>query len=343
MIKNRNFTLYQKAALVNSLISSKIWYAAHTYPLPVSFVKLINKVIFQFIWNSQADHIKRDILCSPRLNGGIGLINIELKAKSIFTATTIKILIKSEDESLIRYYIMAKINKITKLGNSPKETSICCTPYYEKAIENVKKIHTMKNFPNVNSKEIYLSTLPKIKPRVEIQYPNYNWNKIWKNLNYKYINVMDRCIVYKFLHEILPTNKRLKQMRIKNDSKCNYCSDEDSLMHKFYHCHKIRNSVNWLTKFIEDVCNIKINNMSEYLMLDFPYINRKMVNTLSVIICNYIACIWLNRDDLEYIDKKLKAKIIRERSFLSYIHRDKFKQVFCSRYCDLKFNQMNYR
>ena len=29
MIKIRNFTLYQKAVLVNSLIASKLWYVAH--------------------------------------------------------------------------------------------------------------------------------------------------------------------------------------------------------------------------------------------------------------------------------------------------------------------------
>ena len=124
MIRNRNFTMYQKAALINSLISSKIWYVAHTYPLPVTFVKQINKVIFQFIWNSKVDHIKRDTLCSSKLDGGIGLINIDLKAKAIFTATTLKTLLFSEDESLIRYYIMEKMNKITKLGNNTKEKAI---------------------------------------------------------------------------------------------------------------------------------------------------------------------------------------------------------------------------
>ena len=137
IIKNRNFTLYQKAALINSLIASKIWYAAHTYPLPVSFVKVINKVIFNFIWNSKADHIKRDTLCGPKLDGGIGLINIEIKAKAIFTATTVKALVNSEDESLIKYFMMEKVNKITKIGNDPREKSQIGTPYYEYAIENI--------------------------------------------------------------------------------------------------------------------------------------------------------------------------------------------------------------
>ena len=137
MIKNRYFTLYQKSALVNSLISSKIWYTAHTYPLPVSYAKLINTVIFRFIWNSNANPIKRDVLYSPKLKGGIGLINIELKAKAILTATSMKILLNSENTSLIRYLLFQRVNSIVNIGNNPSISSRSCTPYYEIVIENV--------------------------------------------------------------------------------------------------------------------------------------------------------------------------------------------------------------
>ena len=54
MIKNWEFTLYQKAILINSLIASKIWYAAHTYPLPESFVgSIVKEIYLNFIWNSK--------------------------------------------------------------------------------------------------------------------------------------------------------------------------------------------------------------------------------------------------------------------------------------------------
>ena len=132
-------------------------------------------------------------------------------------------------------------------------------------------------------------------------------------------------------------------MKIRNNAKCNFCPDEDSHMHIFLNCYIIQASIKWLIKFIEDICNIKINNMEGYLMLDFPYLNKKIVNTLSVIICNYISVIWLNRENLEYIDKKVKAKMIRERGFLRYLLKDKFKLIFCSKYCDIEMNQMNYK
>ena len=202
---------------------------------------------------------------------------------------------------------MVRINRIINIGNNPNESSILCTPYYEIVTENIKQIHKIPNFPNVNSKDIYKVLLPKVQPRPNDLYPMYNWSRIWKYLNFKYINVKDRCIVYKFLYEILPTNKRLKEIRVKQDSSCNFCQTEDSNMHKFLYCYKIQSSVQWLTKFIENVCNIRVNSLFKFLFLEFPYINIKMVNTLTVIMCCYISCIWLYRDNLEFHDKKLKS------------------------------------
>ena len=121
----------------------------------------------------------------------------------------------------------------------------------------------------------------------------------------------------------MPNNKKLTQMKIRNNAKCNYCPDEDSHMHIFLNCYIIQASIKWLIKFIEDICNIKINNMEGYLMLDFPYLNKKIVNTLSVIICNYISVIWLNRENLEYIDKNRNGQYEVNFSFFCRIHAKK--------------------
>ena len=58
LIRDNYFTLYQKSVIVNSLLSSKIWYASHVYPLPLQISKLINKELFGFIWKYNYDPIK---------------------------------------------------------------------------------------------------------------------------------------------------------------------------------------------------------------------------------------------------------------------------------------------
>ena len=90
IVKSRYLNLYQKAIIINSLIASKLWYTAHIYPLPVEFLKLIKTEIFNYIWNSKANPVKREILYRSKDKGGIGLLNIHSKSKSIFASTLLK-------------------------------------------------------------------------------------------------------------------------------------------------------------------------------------------------------------------------------------------------------------
>ena len=178
IIKNRNFTLFQKACIVNSLIASKIWYTAHVYPYSLEISKIINKDVYKFIWNSNSEFLSRETLCNSKDNGGIGLINIFLKAKSIFTATTLKFLLNSEENSLARYYMFNKVDKFLKFRNPPNEISNVNTTYYEYAVENFRKICKAPKFPNMNSKDIYKEIKPKWQPKIESMYPMYNWGNI---------------------------------------------------------------------------------------------------------------------------------------------------------------------
>ena len=43
---SRYLNIYQRALIINAVISSKLWYTAHIYPLPVRFSKLRNKEIY---------------------------------------------------------------------------------------------------------------------------------------------------------------------------------------------------------------------------------------------------------------------------------------------------------
>ena len=97
IIKTRNYTLYQRAVIVNALLASKIWYTAHIYPYPTEISNKINTEIYTFIWGGEnRKPLQRDILCNPKEEGGIGLINIFTKARSIFISTVLKKLLNPQ-------------------------------------------------------------------------------------------------------------------------------------------------------------------------------------------------------------------------------------------------------
>ena len=80
--------------------------------------------------------------------------------------------------------------------------------------------------------------MPKNSTNIENLYGLYSWPSIWKNLSSVYVLLNEREIMYKYLHEILPTKKRLKETRIIESSKCDHCTQEESNMHFVYQCER---------------------------------------------------------------------------------------------------------
>ena len=180
--------------------------------------------------------------------------------------------------------------------------------------------------------------LPDTKPSIETMYPNYDWKNIWKNISFRYINVSDRPVIFKYCHEILANNKRLYQVRIETSPLCTTCKIEDSNILRFYFCQKVQDCLVWLRKLIFYFCGLNCNSLLQILSFDLPRINIKCKNTLCIIISSYIACAWYNRKDLDYITNKLKAKIIRDQKLKLMILGQKAKDLFTENYCKPNIN-----
>ena len=83
----RRLNIYQKAIMINCMILSKVWYTCHTYPLSMDYAKKVEKINFPYIWCSNCDHLKRDVLYNRKSAGGLSLLNVYFKGLSIFTKT----------------------------------------------------------------------------------------------------------------------------------------------------------------------------------------------------------------------------------------------------------------
>ena len=136
-----------------------------------------------------------------------------------------------------------------------------------------------------------------------------------------------------YIHEILPTNKRLCEIRIKNSPLCDICNIEDSNIHRFYYCMDVQECLSWLRRVIFYFCGMNIDSLLKILSLDLPKVNIKVKNTLNIIICSYITCVWYNRENKEHLVSNLKAKIIRDQKIKIKILKDKAKNVFTENYC----------
>ena len=335
LIKNRGFTIYQKVIIVNALLASKIWYISHVYPLPITFSKQIESEFLNFIWKVNYRPIKRDILYNPKTSGGLGLINIEAKSKSIFVATVIKLFINAKENSLIKYFMALRINALFDIRYIPRLVSHVNAPFYEYAVDCIRMCFHMQNFPKINANCIYRKILPVTQPETEKLYPLFNWNQIWPNVCFKYINIWNRQIVFKFLHDILPNKKKLNEW-YKSDPNCTDCMVEENNMHMVLYCCKTQRCKIVLFRTIFYLCHIDIEkDIIKTLFFDFPKINKKVTNTLCIVISIYIANIWYNRDNMENLEYKFKSKIKNSQKLHMEILKDKSKNVFTDNYVNI--------
>ena len=335
IMKGRYLNLYQKAIIINSLIASKLWYTSHVYPLPERISVLINTEIFCYIWGSyNSKPIKREVMYKSKDKGGIGLLNILKKSKSILASTVLKMYSCSDDSSLTKYYLKERFNVIIGIRNTQRNRRPI-PKYYGYALDIIKKCINHRDFPNLSSKEIYLHLETLVLSNIEVKNPNHDWANIWKNISFRYIHVNDRPIIFKYVHGVIPTNKKLHQIRSRNDPICDRCDKEDTIRHKFYECEVMQECLNWLRRLIMYLCNMNTNQDSliQMMSFDIPKVNVKVKNTLIIIISSYIACTWYNRHRLDFISNILKAKIIRDQKLYIKILGDKSKRTFTENYC----------
>ena len=81
--KLRNLTIYGKVLILKALIISQFVYTASVLPVPYKLIIDLNKLMYNFIWNSKREKVKRSVLLNPIQNGGLGMIDLHAKFKSV--------------------------------------------------------------------------------------------------------------------------------------------------------------------------------------------------------------------------------------------------------------------
>ena len=75
--KKRNLTPIGRITLIKSLLISQLNHLFITLPNPpVSVIKDLNKLIFNFLWKSNVDKIKRKVVTQKYAQGGLKMVNI---------------------------------------------------------------------------------------------------------------------------------------------------------------------------------------------------------------------------------------------------------------------------
>ena len=325
---SRTLTILQKTIIVNSILTSQIWYRAQTYPLSLDWSRKINKIICNYIWGSKINPIKHATLTLDKKEGGLSLVCIYTKAKSIFACRIIKqFLIDESQNSLLFFYIAMRLNPMFNIRSLPTYICSVTTPYFEEGIGTIRNIIHINGFPNVISKAAYEYLLDRSPPKVQERYQFSNWKNIWNNINFKYIPIRSREIVFKYLHGILPNKYRLKHIRRSDSDLCDWCNVPETNKHMVYQCQEILEVKNFLVRLLEYFGFLNVN-MIQLFLLDIPNIGKQRKNTVIFVTTLYISSIWYGRSNKTRILSSFKSNLLREKTILEAMLKDKFTDIF---------------
>ena len=112
--KMRRLTLYGKVTVIKHLVTSQLVYTATAVPVPIKIIKLVNKLVYSFLWNSKCEKVKRTVCYNSETEGGLKMVDLFSKCQSL-RLSWIKKYMSGEKMSwkfLFKYWTM-------KIGNMP--------------------------------------------------------------------------------------------------------------------------------------------------------------------------------------------------------------------------------
>ena len=206
---------------------------------------------------------------------------------------------ESYRNSLMYYYCHTRLSNILPSNYSIHNTSHITTPYYAIVIRATQSALHLPGFPAIARDKIYKGMLPKEKSSAELQYPTFNWTRIWKNYLSVFIHSYDKEIIYKYLHMCLTTNKKLFSLNLINSGNCNKCrtNSEETSLHMFYQCDYINPLFLWILRCISNICNFNPSSNIRFIYFDNVYSNASQRNICNIFIYLYIITVWRTRKE----------------------------------------------
>ena len=187
------------------------------------------------------------------------------------------------------------------------------TPFqiFNNSIQELKDLH--KNNPGldwslITQKILYEAFIQPIsqKPKIQTKYPAFNFQNSFKNSTNTNLKANTKEHMILTLHNILPTNDRLKNCNYSNNGCCFFCQQRETISHVF-ECNTSTPAVKWVLRkmfFIQPSTQTTV--IRDIFLLNFVLSDTKKQNSAVWLISNFSLALWKARK------KKDPSRIIGE-------------------------------
>lgn len=224
----RALTLHQKVVILNTYITSKIWYLSSILSPSSIHVAKLTATIGTFLWRRVPARVAMQQLARDYDKGGIRLQLPALKCKSLLISRHIK-----EIDSTPFYKSF-----LTQENPNPLIPSEfpCLKSIFENFLLLPPHIQHNPSAALIHQHYVSLTELP----RVERKHPRCNWSRCWKNVNMKQLCSNEKSQLYLFVNEKTEHRCLLTRIGRADGGDCLHCNaGSETLQHKFSECPRV--------------------------------------------------------------------------------------------------------
>ena len=259
--------LSQRPWSVNSYLLPLVWFHCHSIDMREGDFSKLSSLVKSWVFADCLEKPGELITYRQRGEGGLGIHHIKSKSKAILIKSFIESALNSKykrneyHNALFKWHVL----KETNLQNPG------LPPYYSASFfSDIREVYDSgKNIIKMTSKEWYGVLLDKNilsetneageretkVMKVELKYPDVDWKRTWKLFNSRGLSGGQRSILFKILHNILPTRMRLFRMNISDSPYCELCPHniQEDLPHALLECDHNGGVNEWIIAVLIDI------------------------------------------------------------------------------------------
>lgn len=225
----RSLTVHQKVILLNTFMTSKIWYLSSILPPYSVHTSKITATMGSFLWRRMPARIPMEQLARDRNLGGLKLQLPAKKCKALLLNRHV-----TETESMPFY------RSFTTPANPPGPAPPTSLPCLKSILENYQRLPPLIQ-QNPSADEIHRFYVNQTAlPRVERNHPRTDWRKVWQNISNRQLTAAQRSHLYLLVNEKIEHRKLMFTIRRADGEDCTYCNAAvETLQHKFCDCPRV--------------------------------------------------------------------------------------------------------
>lgn len=314
----KTLNLHQRIEFVNIYALSRLWYIAQILPLPCKFSAQIKQYTGWFIWNRHFFRVHRDQLTLQPIDGGLGLVNIQMKANALLFRNIFRSL--SPDCQQKELFKFAWNVKHISTNRNNSSNSINIPKSFSKSLQQAHEL--LKKLPkeqHITTAALYaqLQSDSNHTPRVTTKHMDLHWKTIWRNISDTAVPSSIRSALYIFVNDLTPTSYRRYQIRLEDDMRCSICGSEDTAEHRLISCSAALPIWTWITtKLCRMLGNINEHPRDKKMLYTdlnpFPSARRR-------------AVVWLIGNYIMYMSETQGDANLTE--FIDFIHRERWNVI----------------